>query len=529
MLHWSTDPLLYDEEPIPYNDWLTANDVIEQDHLDKVINEDNSFSNIYGIMVRKIDFVRKTPRDRIIARFPFIILEEDEKEFIEDNILTLSELTRDYFYRSINKSIMEWKTIIQNYLEKGKLPYPIYRCSFELDLAKSTHCNTKPLLHFASARGEAFTFPTKVTNKLAYLCGVCNGDGNLRDYWVIVADETKDHIVFITKLLYDLFSKNGLITKTGGAWIVKLNLLWTVRLFNFLTDQSIDKPKYESLREPVIFQQLNEPFRSLYWRGAFDADGSFKNQIVFCSMSETYIKDFQLYLTTNNIDSHFFNKRDGGYQVNILAKDKIKFANLIGSNNPKKQKDFLDFIQKSIQQLTFQGFNKETLTSEGYFDFRLISTVSVNGLAEYFKQLSSKNSIFNKRDLQLYQSNTGITIGLLTNHLTNICQKTMPFLDKNENKITFRSGSSGIIRLPLRPISELNELLDYFIPTARGATLYNSTERLLDLRERFFVVPKNTKLDQTNKLLRRFLLTFGNYSKWCVNVEEFKQKWRRFE
>ncbi|MHA1127121.1 MAG: hypothetical protein ACTSP5_03410 [Candidatus Heimdallarchaeota archaeon] len=117
-LNWSTDPLLYDEEPILYNDWLTANDLIKQGHLDKVINEDLSFTNIYGIMVRKIDFVRKTSRDRIIARFPFILLDEDDKTFLRENILLLSELTRDYFYKSINKTIMEWKKIILFFFTK---------------------------------------------------------------------------------------------------------------------------------------------------------------------------------------------------------------------------------------------------------------------------------------------------------------------------------------------------------------------------------------------------------------------------
>jgi len=526
VLNWSNDPLLYDAEPILYNNWVTANDLIKQGHLDKVINEDLSFTNVYGIMVRKIDFVRKTSRNRIIARFPFIMIDAQEKELIRKNILALSELTRDYFYQSINKTIMEWKKIILNYLEKGKLPYPIYRCSFELDHRKTNQCNTKSLIHFASARGETFTFPTKMTNKLAYLCGVCNGDGNLRDYWIIVADETKEHIQLISTFLSDLFSKTGHITKTGGAWIVKLNLLWATRLFNFLTDQSIDEPKYNSLQEPIIFQHIGEPFRNLYWRGSFDADGSFKNQIVFCSMSERYTKDFQNYLLMNNIDSHFFNKKDGGYQLNALAKDKIKFADLIGSSHPKKQNDFLDFIQKSVQQLTFQGFNTDTITSEGYFDFRLISTVSVNGLANYFKQLSSKSTIFNKRDLQLYQLNTGISIGRLVNHLTDISQKIMPFLDKHKNNITYRSSSSKIIKLPLKPTNELHELMEYLIPTARGATLYNSTEKLLGLREIFFAVSKNAKIEQTTKLLRRFLITFGNYTEWCINTEEYRHKWQ---
>jgi len=525
LLHWSTDPLLLDEKPIKYNDWETANTLIQKEGLETVLKKNLSFKNLYGIMVRKIDFVRTKSSDRIIARFPFLILTEQMKEVIRKDILLMSEAVRDYFYQSINKSIMQWKTIILNYLEKGSLPFPIFRCCFELEPNLHALIN-ETFLRFTSACGEAFTFPTKLTNKLAYLCGICNGDGNLRDYWIIIADETKEHIEFISNMLNELFSKKGKLMKTGGAWIVKLNLLWAVRMFNFLTDQAIDEPKYDSLREPVIFQQLGEPFRNLYWRGVFDADGSFKNQIVFCSMSEAYSKDFQNYLTENGIVSNFFTKTDGGYQVNILAKDKINFADLIGSIHPKKQKDFLNFMQKSIQKFEFQGFKKETITHEGYFDFKLLTTVSVIGLNEYFIQLSSKNTSFNNRDLKLYQTHTGITIGRLVKHMNNVNQKIMLFLDKYKNNISFRSFSSEIIKLPLQPSEILHELMEHFIPTARGATLYNSSTKLLNLREMYFAIPKDAKLELTNKLLRRFLTTFGNYSQWSINAKEYIKKWQ---
>jgi hypothetical protein len=524
VLNWSTDPLLYDKEPILYNDWLTANDLIKQGALDKVINEDLSFTNIYGIMVRKIDFVRKTSRDRIIARFPFIMIDAQEKELIRKNILALSELTRDYFYQSINKTIMEWKKIILNYLDKGKLPYPIYRCSFELDHRKTNQCNTKSLIHFASARGETFTFPTKVTNKLAYLCGICNGDGNLRDYWIIVADETKEHIQYISKLLAELFSKTGHITKTGGAWIVKLNLLWTTRLFNFLTNQSIDEPKYESLREPVIFQKLGKPFRNLYWRGAFDADGSFKNQIVFCSISEAYTKDFQLFLDENTIRSKFFTKSGGGYQVNVMAIDKYTFAELLGSSHPKKSKDFIILLEKTIQNYKFQGFNPTMLTSDGYFNFRLLPTVSVIGLSSYFEKITAKKSVYTKSDLQLYRNKTGITIKKLLQHLKNTNQELMPFLNKNIKTILFRSASSKTIKLPLTPSDDLVRLAAYLIPTVNGARLYQSNEELFHIRQELFGINDRTG-SYSNKLLGKFLRTFGKYEEFKVNTDNYKPQW----
>ncbi len=522
-LTWTNDPQLLDKHPINYNNWETANTLIEQEGLKRVINEDLSFTNLYGIMVRKVDFVRVKSSDRIIARFPFLVINKEMQELIQKNILLISEAVRDYFYKSINKSIMQWKEIILNYLAKGSLPFPIFRCSFELEPTLLSFCN-KNLLHFTSARGEAFTFPTKITSKLAYLCGICNGDGNLRDYWIIIADETKEHIEFISNMLNDLFSKKGKLMKTGGAWIVKLNLLWAVRLFNFITNQSIDEPKYDSLREPVLFQHIGDPFRNLYWRGAFDADGSFKNQIVFCSMSKVYTKDFQNYLSSNNIESNFFTKTNGGYQVNILAKNKINFADLIGSNHPKKLKDFLNYMQKSTQNYEFRGFNSNKITADGYFDFQFLPTVAVLGLETYFRNINSKASLFTSQELQQYQTSYGITIKKLLKHLHRTNTKLMLLLLKYEKNLLFRSASSTPIRLPLKPSTDFSRLAACLIPTVNGARLYQSNEELLILRKELFGIT-NRSGSYSNKLLGKFLRTFGKYERFSVNVVNYKHIW----
>ncbi len=524
-LHWSMDPLLYDEEPTSYNDWETANSILRTSAIGVVINNDLSFVNIYGIMVRKIDFVRKGARDRIIARFPFLILTDEIRTKIQERTLPIAEVARDYFYRSINKTITAWRDIICKYLEQGALPFPLFRCAQEIILELSLPVNDAGNIPFTSARGEAFTFPTSVTNKLAYLCGICNGDGNLRQYWIIVADETKEHIEFVTSLLNEQFSKNGKLMKTGGAWIVKLNLLWTVRLFNFLTNQAIDEPKYNTLREPLIFQKLGEPYRSLYWRGAFDADGSFKNQIVFCSISENYSKDFQKYLEVNDIESHFFSKKGGGFQVNVLAKDKMKIADLIGSLHPKKSQDFIRMLQNNIQNLSFHGFNSKRITTDGFFDFSYLPKVSIIGLGYYFRAILHKTSIFSKSDLQNYKNDYGITIRKLLKHLTNTNQELMPFLQKYYNNITFRSASSHPYKLPIRPSDDLEKLVKNLIPTVRGATLYHPTDELFLLQEKIL---GNNSQDEihSNRLLSKFLLTFGIYKKYQVNISLIKSLWR---
>ena len=526
MLHWSMDPLLLDEKPINYNEWETANAIIAKQGMKTIINEDLSFKNLYGIMVRKIDFVRKKSSDRIIARFPFLIINETIKQLIHKDILLIAQVVRDYFYQSINKTILQWKKIIVNYLEKGSLPFPLFRCAQEI-VSEPTLPYTNTKIQFASARGETFTFPTKLTNKLAYLCGICNGDGNLRDYWIIIADETKEHIEFISNLLTDLFSKTGKIMKTGGAWIVKLNLLWAVRLFNFFTNQAIDEPKYESLGEPTIFKTLGEPFLNLYWRGVFDADGSFKNQIAFCSISESYTDDFQHYLTRNKIRNKLLAKKTGGYQLNISAKDKFRFANIIGSSHPKKQKDFLAFLTRSTSHYQFKGFNYANITSNNYFDFKLLPQTSILGLASYFQSVENLSPLFTQKEFKRYKEGKGITIGKLSTYLETINQELMLFLSNYLDLLTFRSYSSTPLRLPLQPTKELENLLIHLIPTAKGAKLYQPTLKLFKLRERLFGL-STTPISISNQLLRSFLITFGIYEelgKKLLDKELFLSTW----
>ena len=517
--------MLIDSEPTPYNDWETANSLIEQGRITDILSSDLYFKNIYGIMVRKIDFVRKGARDRIIARFPFLILTDELRTKIQERTLLIAEVARDYFYRSINKTISAWRGIICKYIERGSLPFPLFRCAQEIIPDLSWPVNGSGTIPFMSARGEAFTFPTSVTNQLAYLCGICNGDGNLREYWIIVADETKKHIEFISELFTDIFAKSGKLMKTGGAWIIKLNLLWTVRLFNFLTNQAIDEPKYDSLREPVLFQKLGEPYRSLYWRGAFDADGSFKNQIVFCSISEDYSRDFQEYLIANDIDSHFFSKKGGGFQVNVLAKDKLKIAEFIGSSHPKKSQDFVKLLQRNIQNYSFIGFDGKKLTSNGFFDFTYLPSVSVLGLNSYFKTISSKTSIFTTRRLQRYKENNGITIRQLNKHLSNINRDLMPFLEENYLLLSFRSYTSHPLKLPIKPSKDLEKLSNYLIPTEIGATLYQSKLNLFKLQTSLFGIDSE-ELAHTNKLLRNFLQTFCLYEKFQVNIGEYLTDWK---
>ncbi len=282
---------------------------------------------------------------------------------------------------------MEWKKRIINYLERGAMPYPLYRCACKvLDL---------PLLNlkfdglfFESARGKKYSVPTKVTNALAYLCGVCNGDGHLKQHWLRIVDETKEHIVFLSQVFEHLFSDSGEIfkTKDSNAWNVELRSTAAVRLINFLTDQTIDGAKYDSLREPLLFKRLGNPFRNYYWGGAMDADGSYVNHIGFTSVSKTYLKEFQKYLQRIDISSKLIPIKDFGFNLAVPVKHRLDFIHHIGVINSKKAKDYKDFLTRKIVFHKFKGININNLTSGGYFNLGLLKSLFIQGVGEYIRK-----------------------------------------------------------------------------------------------------------------------------------------------
>jgi len=525
-LHWSTDPLLYDEQSTSYNDWVTANHLIDKGEVGKVINKNHFFANIYGIMVRKIDFVRTSTRDRIIARFPFLVIEDEQCEIIQNQILIISENVRDYFYKSINKSILQWKEIILNYLQKGSLPYPIFRCCFEL-LSELNKPYTKPSLRFTSARGEAFTFPTKLTTKLAYLCGVCNGDGNLRDYWLIIVDETKKHINGIQSILEELFNKKGKIMKVSGAWAIKLNLLWSVRLMNFLTEQSINQPKYDTLKEPLIFKHFKGDFRIDYWRGMMDSDGSYsKYAINLTTASEQLKNDFSQFLSDNSIGHNYSvitypNSQVENYIVYLLANSHLDFCKLIGSNHPKKKNDLEVLLSRKEKQQNNDRIvylDESRLTPEGYFDYSHTPKLQLF-LGDYIKRIRkipltefSKKVKISRSSLYLYERNIqAIPLSKFNQILqtNNSPQLITDFLVENKIHIFYLKQSSA--SLPLKPTKELFQIANH-LKIKRGYVTFIGLEKDNDIKQEgicaFFNIPYIPNQQLWNAVIVYFFESF---------------------
>jgi len=526
--NWQKDPLLLDLTPTPMNMWQTANKILslEKQENNHFVNLNNLLLNLYSILVRKIDFVRVQDSDRILSRFPFIVLTEEEKELIRSKILLIADFSRKYFFKAITSNLSIWQTRFLTYLERGALPYPLYRCACEV-LQRPVSNHKKDTQLFESARGKQYTIPTKITPIIAYLCGVINGDGHLHSHWLRVVDETKAHIRLISQLFEKIFSDSGEIFQTGNAWNVELRSSSAVRLFNFLTDQTIEGAKYESLQEPLLFKQLGEPFRSLYWRGVFDADGSFKHHISFGSASETFVTDFDIYLHSVNIKSKKGTIGDSAYSLTIPALYRLNFINHIGVDNPKKKKDMLTLFKKISCQ--FKGLNQTNLIEGLYFNLFKISSLSILGLGSYLTKVRGKTSI------ETRSKELGIATNLYAEYekglrsitlktiqtILQLSEKDLHVLLTTQPNLLYQSSTSERVKLPVLITSKIIELMSLLEPTKTYVKLLLDESPIVSEVEQLFGLP--IKLGRINsRVVLNFCNQFGVYSKPSVHDIKFQ-------
>ncbi len=512
-LTWKNDPIFFDSEPLPVNQWLNANELIEKGQAKQIFLSDTEMLNLYSIMVRKSDFVRVKTSDRIMARFPFVVLGKSEQELIRAKILLLSEFVRNYFYQSINKSILQWKDTILKYLEKGSLPYPIVRCCFEL-MPTFPPCNDS-VSHFTSARGEKFKMPTTLTNELAYLAGMVNGDGNLQKYTLRIVDYSIKNIKQLQTMFQVYFDQTGnILYKTPNSPEVVITNLWVVRFFSFLTSQPIGTKKYDSLREPLIFTQ--NPFRSYYWSGVMDADGSYKNnQVNFVSASKEFAQDFLHFLNSNNIKATYTEREDKTNVVYIPSLYKDKLKQLLICLHPVKSEEFAMLTHSQTQMIAFfNGFRKSALI-DGYFDFRLIDNLSVTGLGQSLRNFRGNlsrrafvgNLTLNEKTLQAIEDGK---MSINISHLYEILETNglllMPYLSQ-EKSIRYHIRASKRVKLDTQPNEQLASLLQPLTFHKHRVTIPKTHLQLKQEIENHFGI--DLQIDKiTSKVLLKFIKTF---------------------
>ncbi len=112
------------------------------------------------------------------------------------------------------------------------MPYPLFRCACEIISLPLVRTNVNSLA-FESARGKKYSIPIKLTNQIAYLCCVCNGDGHLRKHFLHIVDETKEHIQSLSVLFNQMFKTAAEIYLTGNTWNIEVHSSAASQLVNF--------------------------------------------------------------------------------------------------------------------------------------------------------------------------------------------------------------------------------------------------------------------------------------------------------
>jgi len=521
---WFSDPIYFD--PQPNAAWVNANELLEAGRKHEVFLADRQTLNLYPILVRRSDFLRRNASDRVLARFPFLRLTPEERDAFSQQELLVAERLRDYFYRSVDRRILEWRSLLHHYLEeRGGVPLPFLRC-LPAAVPAATSLFSLEGRTFESARGESFTMPSNLTSELAYLCGVINGDGSLTRYVLNIIDYSLAHIRQLRERFSRLFGQTGRIqqqSKTSPALII--TNLWVVRLFSFLTGQPIGGKKYAALREPLLFR--DEPLRSFYWSGVMDADGSYaRRNVTLTSVSKAFVSDFVSYLESLAISPKTTYRNDGTYQVYIPRQFHARLKSQLISFHPEKRLQFLRLKKgRSIRperKYRFLHFNHHALVN-GYFNFRMMTDIHITGLGSFVKKVRgtatqmdfAQQLGINVKTLRLIEANRSTLELALLEHLLLLANKSslMPFLTSFGRRIQFRRGRAPPVFLDYQPTAQLKSFVKKMTFYDSYIRLNSNDQKLLLLIAEHFGLPQETGLIR-NGTLRYFFKTYCHFTQF---------------
>ncbi|MFQ6124201.1 MAG: hypothetical protein ACE5R6_06275 [Candidatus Heimdallarchaeota archaeon] len=511
LLHWKTDPLLLDPEPVAHEAWVTANELLEQGKRAKLFLVADAL-NLYGIFVRKRDFVPKGRRDRILARMPYVGLDAAQVAFIRTHLDGIARQVATYFADAIPMDRTQARTRLQTYLRQRRLPFPLLRVAATFtDDPRACLATWLEGATFESFRRLPFRCPLRVTPALAYFLGVCDGDGSLTEKFIHVLGCSRKFTKRLLFLSAHLFGKTSKITVSQGYDVIFIKSKWVARLVHFLSDHPFGW-KYARLRQPLI---LDDELACDYWRGAIDSDGTYVASITWATCSERYARDFTEFLAKKKIQHTLSQSEQPLNVVQIKVRSFFDFARHIGTWHPEKTKQLYRLLRDGTKVLLFNGPNSTTINDHGYFKLELLPKlhVEVHGRRILIRRM------FQLLDVKAYD-----------------------YLINNNARFVYPRADKAI-KLPLRPSKEVNQILKYVTPTGDGLTVTTGKHRGLEsidfertvhrVSELFGISSlrkSNGGYNARHKLIRDFLKTFYVYKKpWLAvshsTFEMLKVKW----
>lgn len=163
---------------------------------------------------------------------------------------------------------------------------------------------------------ENVSFPTHLTEELAYLLGYWYGDGYVhigkKGTWsapkalkLAVAAEHQDIQSTLVDLIEKLFGVKPVVEPHGKGCVTVA--LYSRLVIEWLQQNGLLKPKAEKVRVPEAIFRSPASVMAAFVSGCFDADGANRDRKAgygFDSLSEGMLRDLQLILAYNGIPSH---------------------------------------------------------------------------------------------------------------------------------------------------------------------------------------------------------------------------------
>ncbi len=530
ILSWKNDPHLLEDQP---DHTIYLNDLLEEEKKVPELLLTNPLADFYCILIKKREFIQNNTlltRTRILPRMPYLLL--DNYQFLKEGLVekswSLAETSRDYFYGSamLDNSIKSWKQRVDRYTEKGAIPLPLLRGNEELWQQLTEQIQREKQIIIQSAKGEQSIIPLELTEKLVYLLGIIDGDGHLSKHQVHIVDYSKKQIEQLQRFFQELFGVTGDIRKgkDGNYYILLVNGKWIVRLVQFLTGHSLGR-KYESLQEPLILKtDYWSHLRGAYWRGMFDADGSYRAKMEFVTISKKLSNDLKSYFLTTSI-KFSFKEIKNAFKFYIPSGSRTKLYQQIGSWHPIKKSEFLTLLSRRYngEEVTFLGINEQNMNPKGFFDFTLMDNrISIINSGAVIKQIREQKGFTRNEFAKLLAANystlasyenSGATPTIKTMiKVASIIEESLPaILQKYQlNKFAYILS----VELPFSPTKELKKYLRYLYPRLHNViSLQTKEQETLHKIEEFFSIKidKERGNDFKNYVLWDFLRLFVLY------------------
>jgi hypothetical protein len=349
--------------------------------------------NFYGIMVRKSDFVRTGPRDRLQTRFPYLCLSPRLQELIESKSSRLAASLSQYYQQAESFRPGAWRKKLQYYLQQGRVPLPFFRVFAHLQPNE----NEFLIEHFTGAtlesfRHEPFRFLVEMTEPLAYFLGVVAGDGTLTPHQVKIVDCHEEYMRRLHALAIKITGTTPLLFReeAANAWRLIVKSKWYARLIHFLSGQPFGK-KYEALQVPRIFRVLpNRPvLENRYCMGLFDTDGQCQQTTGYLDLrtkSSRLVRELETLLEQRKIISRRYRDKNGIGAISIARSSIRRFAETLGFLSPVKQQALADMLTRGPSFSEATGPIPGTTTPAGYFNFRLLPKLLVVDAYDFLQE-----------------------------------------------------------------------------------------------------------------------------------------------